>query len=1485
MPLNAVPAKDVKISDRIRMMLNFSWELSLSILIFAMTEGERQGLTATKTSAKEIQAQDAASTPEMKVHQSVETNPSMAPEPRELQHSYGRLLLRKRRAVLFPSGVKVCPEDTMEQTMGNHLKYFKLRVCQETIWEVFKIFWERLPVHEEYQTWMSLCEGGAAGIFEIGANFSQSEEHQKLVMKKLSLLKEAISRFSRSGRTTPSPAKDSTPLIDVAANVSPPQEVSMKSTPLSSISTPEETENIINNEIEKIPETPLEPKVEQVVEFGIHLSGEEYSEGLSDQSSTRHWQLAGHFVSQVENVFKELPGFKKIHIMEFSGGVEVYYAVIFDGDADANSNATLDLINLHSNKVEVNNFMEREDDRAAIYTVNDFRSYITEALLKQTLAGKITMGLDPQSLQLIKVKEVSSPVSDEQSLVTGKSRVPGSSSSDVVSRFQKYINGNFCKKMEAQAIDERVSNSKAEWLPTSQPTVTTHLPLAIPNSKPTDGISAKQIWLEPESSQSAEHGFSPGPLLPPSSEAGITSAPKTLIREESALATPSSPTVPHTEMSGNANQWLSNPRLADVEDLEDLVFDSLPSKVLTTKMPSHFVPKDLVSPPMASTSALVPSGIAEKSDLFDSSLVSRDERPESSESPIAENAAVQTLGPGFTSLGTSSLPDADSNEERDTLILEDNLLQPDMKPGSDTLFEDGSGSGFAHAGRELESNLWPWALSTPETVSYPSIWLEDNASLQILDEETTNRMTIDYTVDLPDKFSIASPGEKLLDTTGEFRGNPEASDGLITIEHISTTPVFTETRGEQASKLWTQESLSVEMSVKKEASEDIYDDSLTEPSIIWKPTMHYLSFNTLKEGISTSANEIELDSTKTGESIWEQQHNSSSAMAQTANEAAIKQNLSNLDNKTENYTNHDLSMNETHLGTGTTIKTLIESFTDDYHQILESKFTAQGVTGTPVIRPPKKGPTESTNNPSEKATNQDELLLSVTSLTRRTSTDIELLTKVQQAGSIHLEADSKAPYLKLTTDSEDVTGQSSKTHAIFSVTHFESTTVGNAIELIDKEDPVIWDSNKVGHHDQLPKVSILHPTELTPPIISVKKDEEIVIGVQDIAVELDRMGTVYYSPDRNQEERNTTNDSSHSPDMGGVILSTGENGTSVTGRALVVFFSLRVTNMMFSEDLFNKNSPEYKALEQRFLELLVPYLQSNLTGFQNLEILNFRNGSVVVNSRMKFEKPVPHNVTNAVYIILEDFCNMAYQTMNLAIDKFSLDVEAGEQADPCKYQACNEFSECLVNRWSGEGECICNTGYMSIDGLPCQSICDLQPDFCLNDGKCDIIPGKGAICRCRVGENWWYRGEHCEEYVSEPLVVGIAVASVVGFLLVASAVVFFLAKTLQCQQTHSVRKVSSGQSASLTSIEDAVKYDPMCKSDITECSGYCRRYPPLSSHSATSPEASANLSREEIRHIYESSKLTQEEMQDRIEILELYVKDRQFADFVRQHQM
>lgn len=139
------------------------------------------------------------------------------------------------------------------------------------------------------------------------------------------------------------------------------------------------------------------------------------------------------------------------------------------------------------------------------------------------------------------------------------------------------------------------------------------------------------------------------------------------------------------------------------------------------------------------------------------------------------------------------------------------------------------------------------------------------------------------------------------------------------------------------------------------------------------------------------------------------------------------------------------------------------------------------------------------------------------------------------------------------------------------------------------------------------------------------------------------------------------------------------------GRELVVFFSLRVTNLQFSQDLFNRTSSEYRSLENTFLDLvsprrrsasfrqlrpdrafpagcaqLLPYLQANLTGFRNLEILNFRQGSVVVNSRLKLARAVPYNVTEAVRCVLEDLCSSASRSRHIHIDTRSLDIEPGE---------------------------------------------------------------------------------------------------------------------------------------------------------------------------------------------------------------------------------
>ncbi|NXJ02762.1 IMPG1 protein, partial [Psophia crepitans] len=242
-------------------------------------------------------------------------------------------------------------------------------------------------------------------------------------------------------------------------------------------------------------------------------------------------------------------------------------------------------------------------------------------------------------------------------------------------------------------------------------------------------------------------------------------------------------------------------------------------------------------------------------------------------------------------------------------------------------------------------------------------------------------------------------------------------------------------------------------------------------------------------------------------------------------------------------------------------------------------------------------------------------------------------------------------------------------------------------------------------------------------------------GVQDIAAELDHVGVMSTAALDEVEHGSgyisvlTTEPAEATPAPTLKYVTTSSMTTAAKGKELVVFFSLRVTNMHFSDDLFNRSSQEYKALEQQFMQLLLPYLQSNLTGFKHLEILNFRNGSVIVNSKMKFARTVPYNITEAVHCVLEDFCDAAAQHLNLEIDSYSLDIEPADQADPCKFLACDEFSECVMNEGTKEADCLCKPGYASQDGLPCRSLCELEPHLCINGGKCELVPGRGAVCR------------------------------------------------------------------------------------------------------------------------------------------------------------
>ncbi|XP_048830711.1 interphotoreceptor matrix proteoglycan 1-like [Brienomyrus brachyistius] len=214
-------------------------------------------------------------------------------------------------------------------------------------------------------------------------------------------------------------------------------------------------------------------------------------------------------------------------------------------------------------------------------------------------------------------------------------------------------------------------------------------------------------------------------------------------------------------------------------------------------------------------------------------------------------------------------------------------------------------------------------------------------------------------------------------------------------------------------------------------------------------------------------------------------------------------------------------------------------------------------------------------------------------------------------------------------------------------------------------------------------------------------------------------------------------------------------------REMAVVFSLRVAHLMLANDLLNKSSPDYRLLENVFLQVmqisdshdgpnsgssdksepgrqriaasipLLPYLRSSVTGFKELEILSFRNGSVIFSREMKTSGL--HNVTEAVHCVVANFCGGAPKRLDVEVEHKPPRVESAEVMDPCRFLACGEFSQCAVNALTREAECVCEPGYGAPDGPPCRSLCSLQPDYCLNGGQCHIVPGGGAACRHKNG--------------------------------------------------------------------------------------------------------------------------------------------------------
>ncbi|XP_077969445.1 uncharacterized protein LOC120334746 isoform X2 [Styela clava] len=232
-------------------------------------------------------------------------------------------------------------------------------------------------------------------------------------------------------------------------------------------------------------------------------------------------------------------------------------------------------------------------------------------------------------------------------------------------------------------------------------------------------------------------------------------------------------------------------------------------------------------------------------------------------------------------------------------------------------------------------------------------------------------------------------------------------------------------------------------------------------------------------------------------------------------------------------------------------------------------------------------------------------------------------------------------------------------------------------------------------------------------------------------------------------------------------------GTNINDLSQTVFMKLRVTNMNYTKNLTDRQSEEFKILETKFTQLLRPLLQS-MDGFVGMEVVGFSYGSLVVNNELHFKDHAPENVKEDVRKRIEA-AEGYFKYAHLAVDTNALDILKPNEANLCEFVQCQLYSDCVV-RTSFKTECVCRPGYISVDPRNCVSLCDLEPGYCRNGGKCHIVPGRGAVCRCQVQYNWAYSGERCEDLLPKSVLlvsVSTGVACVMFMLLLAGSFYFF----------------------------------------------------------------------------------------------------------------
>ncbi|XP_039527492.1 interphotoreceptor matrix proteoglycan 1 isoform X2 [Pimephales promelas] len=1358
---------------------------------------------------------------------------------------------RVRRSDFFHSEVKVCPQETMREVIASHRTFYTLRVCQEAVWEAFRIFLDRIPSNLEYQTWVHTCQHNSLCISDLAMNFSHSQEHVDMVYMRLNKNSETLER-----NASEEPATIETQETEGSEEVLTEAAVHefVPTAESTTIHTTRDT-STASQELDLHNVVP-EQLVHHVIEFSVTLLDHGYQEIVRVGDSPQYHDLSQHLQDQMQHVFKDLPGFMDVHLLRISeaekpegaGGISAVYSAVFEtivptvaheslGTVVSSTGPSLkdmivkalskktSLLDLNSLTFETGK--DQPSTRTPVTEVSE--DIITESSdrdsygdlsfpTKETLVEvPLSSDGDENVLETILHTTV-----DTDSTTTTKSTVEPEHEAVIIHQLEtiKGETGELIKETfqvppveEAPADDDTkpvvivdednnlapTSSAAISALPSSgQQSRTTEKPTPESdfslNTIPEDDIMFNPVTTTPNLFTTATTVSlrSEQPKLAVTTDFTITLQPSTEPIDPITEVTDSNeiPEVPHTVIvlkEEDTKMVMAEP----VEESKSEV--DLPEvKVVTTEtvkvIEDTVVLEDQVFRPEVTMiteshteySTLVPvitTVAPEPEEDWIGKTTKQDEVAEREGNVLEEETEVLIKSKDVEEHKTDE--EINVREEEDVQVTRNpgtEAVQPKEEPRLTELEEEGEvveeeGEVVEEAGEVVEDK-GEVVKEAGEVVEEAGEVVEDKGEVvkeagEVVEEagevvKEAGEVVEEAGEVVEDKGEVVKEVGEVVEEAGEVvedKGEVVKEAGEVVEEAgevveeagevVKEAGEVVEEAGEvveEAGEVVEEEGEVVEEEgeVVEEAGEVVEEagEVVEEEGEVVEPEREADESKAsdvveYEEGIKTEEPDVDVAS-----EVPKPTEGSTEPPAQMIKIIPKEISVTEIYFKNTDYYQPvsdnlpfvpvDSVQPEMDIGKPEYVEDFGLEDPNSKTEVIEGVLEIPDMVIEDTTTQPEVAdvhPTVSTASESlsemvtESASKKDEdHLPSVVGDTEEPQlTDIEEDTKTEVVLIEQEEENASLPIDILATDTPWTTAPAG--HDLFEVVLTDVSIVTPTSLEQDYDSPT-----ENGQSTVVQDVDVISKNDET---------EDPFSNLKDLATELDQIDVVStetidllsYDNGYSFPNEGYPLETTKVPSL--TYFTTPSVTTASKGKELIVFFSLRVTNMMFSEDLFNKSSTEYRSLENRFVELLLPYLQSNLTGFKQLEILNFRNGSVVVNSKVKFAKSVPYNITQAVQHVLEDFCDAAAQRLDIEIDSHSLDIEPADQGDPCKFLACNEFSKCVVNLWTKEAQCLCDPGYVTVEGLPCQSLCVVQPDFCLNGGECEIVPGHGAACRGR----------------------------------------------------------------------------------------------------------------------------------------------------------